>query len=82
MLSSQEKAATAQSAGRFDRSLITLVDPITGAMVLSSDNHLRPDSTLETLAALEPAFVKAGASRLSDDGFSLWINAPSNTSPS
>lgn len=67
-LSSQQKAAAAQSEGRFELSLMTPVDPITGAELLTADNYLRPDSTLESLAGLEPAFAKIGASSLNGDG--------------
>jgi acetyl-CoA C-acetyltransferase len=70
-LSSQQKAAAAQSEGRFDRSLIVPVDPVTGADLIKADNYLRPDSTLESLAGLEPAFAKIGASSLNGDGLTL-----------
>jgi acetyl-CoA C-acetyltransferase len=67
-VSSQQKAGIAQKDGRFDRSLVTVVDPSTGAELLSADNYLRPESTLESLASLQPAFAKIGASPLNGDG--------------
>ena len=44
---------------RFDRSVIPVRD-VVGAVVLDRDEHLRPDTTLESLAALKPSFVEMG----------------------
>jgi acetyl-CoA C-acetyltransferase len=70
-VSSQKKAAAAQNDGRFNRSLINIVDHKSGAALLGADNSLRPETNLEALSGLEPAFAKAGANRLSDDGPTL-----------
>ena len=59
-LRSQQKAAVAQRECRFGRSLFPVKDPETGAVLLEKDEHLRPDTTAEGLAALAPSFVKLG----------------------
>lgn len=55
---SQQRAAAAQDAGRF-RSIIPVRDAA-GAVVLDRDETIRRNVTPEGLAAIEPAFVKAG----------------------
>jgi acetyl-CoA C-acetyltransferase len=59
-LRSQQKAAMAQRECRFGRSLFPVKDPETGAVLLEKDEHLRPDTTPEGLAALAPSFVAMG----------------------
>jgi len=59
---SQQRAACAQAEGRFDRSLLPVVDPQSGAVLLERDEHPRPGTRLETLGTLEPAFARLGAS--------------------
>ncbi|MCB0047537.1 MAG: acetyl-CoA C-acetyltransferase [Caldilineaceae bacterium] len=59
-LRSQERAAFAQLTGRFDRAVIPITDA-SGLPVLGWDTYLRPDTTLEGLAALKPAFATPGA---------------------
>ncbi len=56
-LRSQQLAAAAQAGGRF-KSIVPVRTP---AGVVSTDEHLRPDTTLEGLAALKPAFQALGA---------------------
>lgn len=53
-LRSQQRAGAAQRECRFGRSLFPVKDPETGAVLLEKDEHLRPDTTLEGLAALGP----------------------------
>jgi acetyl-CoA C-acetyltransferase len=55
-LESQRRAARAIAEGRFDRSLVPVIDE-TGAIVLERDEYPRPDTTAEALAALKPAFA-------------------------
>jgi len=57
---SQRRAAAARAAGRFARSLVPVRDP-GGQVLLAEDEHMRPDTTLETLAKLPPAFAQLGA---------------------
>jgi acetyl-CoA acyltransferase len=69
-LASQQKAAAAQGGGRFDDEMV----PIRwNGTAVSKDGCLRPDTTLEGLAGLEPAFdqkgtVTAGTSSPLTDG--------------
>ncbi|USQ85328.1 acetyl-CoA C-acetyltransferase [Streptomyces phaeoluteigriseus] len=56
---SQERAAAAWKDGRFDRSVVPVRDR-NGLLVLDRDEHLRPGTTAESLAALEPAFARTG----------------------
>jgi acetyl-CoA acetyltransferase family protein len=52
-LRSQERWAAASDAGRFDDELVAVGD-------VSRDEHPRPDTTAEKLAALKPAFRAGG----------------------
>ncbi|MCP4440368.1 MAG: acetyl-CoA C-acetyltransferase [Aureispira sp.] len=58
-LQSQQRAFHAQEAGYFDRSIIPVYD-INGLTILDKDEHLRPESTLEVLGQLPPAFAALG----------------------
>ena len=52
---SHARAAEAREKGRYARSLIPVVDR-NGLVLLDHDEAIRPQTTLETLAALKPAF--------------------------
>src|SRR3990167_1758948 len=54
---SQQRAAAAIAAGRFDKSIIPVVDD-DGNVLLDHDEYPRPETTMEGLAALEPAFTR------------------------
>jgi acetyl-CoA C-acetyltransferase len=54
---SQTRAATALREGRFDRSVVAVVDD-DGAVVLDKDEYPRPGTTMETLAALTLSFAE------------------------
>ena len=56
---SQKRAATAWAEGRFAKSVVPVKD-VLGRVVLDRDEHLRPDATVESLAALKPAFAAVG----------------------
>jgi acetyl-CoA C-acetyltransferase len=58
-VTSQERAAVAQSEGRFDRSVVPVHHP-DGTLALDRDEHLRPGTTLEALAGLTPSFAQMG----------------------
>ncbi|MEM6453492.1 MAG: acetyl-CoA C-acetyltransferase [Acidobacteriota bacterium] len=60
-LASQQRAAAAIEQGHFDRSLVPVTDA-DGAVVLARDEHPRPETTADSLAGLDPAFVRLGAS--------------------
>jgi acetyl-CoA C-acetyltransferase len=55
-LESQRRAAIAIAEGRFAKSLIPVVDD-EGKVILDRDEHPRPGTTAEGLAALKPAFA-------------------------
>ena len=59
-LASQQRAAAAQSAGRFDRSVLAVDDEI-GLPVLERDEFIKPRTTLEGLGQLKVAFSELGA---------------------
>jgi acetyl-CoA C-acetyltransferase len=56
---SQERAATAQDEGRFDNSVVPVVD-INEQVVLDKDEFIRPGTTVETLGKLRPSFEVMG----------------------
>ncbi|MFD7087585.1 acetyl-CoA C-acetyltransferase [Streptomyces sp. NPDC059896] len=56
---SQERAATAWKEGRFDRSVVPVLDR-NGLTVLDRDEHMRPGTTADSLAALKPSFAGIG----------------------
>lgn len=64
-LASQQRAATAWKEGRFARSIVPVVD-VMGMTLLDHDEHIRADTTMETLAALKPAFAELGKNWGSD----------------
>ncbi len=59
-LRSQQRAAAAQKAGAFTRSLVPVRDPQSGQVLLSTDEYPRASTTLEGLAQLPPSFVDMG----------------------
>ena len=79
---SHQRAAAAAAAGRFDEE----IEPVSfttrrGAITVSADEGIRPDSTVETLAKLRPAFrpdgtITAGsASPISDGACAVVVMA-------
>ena len=66
-LASQQKAARAREKGFFT-SLIPVHDQ-NGLVILDKDEFIRPDTTLEGLASLKPAFAQIGA--MGFDGLAL-----------
>jgi acetyl-CoA C-acetyltransferase len=60
-LTSQKRAAAAQSSGRFDAEIVPVtIENKKGTTVFSCDEHLFPNATTEKLAKLAPVFSKAG----------------------
>ncbi len=81
---SQSKAARARDSGRFAREIVPVSIPQAKGddMVVSNDEFLRPDTTLEALARLRPAFrhdgegsVTAGNSSGLNDGAGVLLLA-------
>lgn len=68
-LRSQQKAAKAIADGRFANSIIPVRDA-DGNVLLDRDEHPRPETTAESLAALEPAFARMGAKIREPEGLS------------
>jgi len=58
-LQSQKRAVEAWENGYFKRSIIPVCDE-EGRPELDQDEHMRPETTLEGLARLKPAFAKLG----------------------
>ncbi len=56
---SQKRAATAWQEGRFARSVMAVKD-VNGLTILDRDEHMRPGTTMQSLAALQPSFVQMG----------------------
>ncbi len=57
---SQQKAKTAWEHGHFQKSVIPVFGK-NGLLILDKDEHLRPETTVEKLAALPAAFLQPGA---------------------
>ena len=77
---SQQLAAAAWQAGRFAGEVVPVEIPSRkGVELFAQDDHLRPDSTLESLAKLPPAFSQNGcvtagnASGIVDGGAALVL---------
>ncbi len=56
---SQKRAATAWNEGRFARAVISVKD-VNGLTILAKDEHMRPNTTMQSLAQLNPSFVQLG----------------------
>ncbi len=56
---SQKRAARAWEEGRFGRSVMAVKD-VNGLTILAKDEHMRPETTMQSLAALKPSFVQMG----------------------
>ena len=58
-MESQKRAAAAWKDGRFKKSIVPVKD-IIGQTLLDHDEHMRPETTMQSLASLKPAFEKLG----------------------
>jgi acetyl-CoA C-acetyltransferase len=56
---SQKRAAKSWEEGRFKKSVVPVRD-VNGLTILAKDEHMRPSTTMQTLAALQPSFVQMG----------------------
>jgi len=59
-LESQRRAAKARDSGFFARSVVPVLDKL-GLAILEHDEFIKPQTTLEGLAALKPSFDQLGA---------------------
>ncbi len=58
-VASQKRAAAAWERRAFAKSVVPVVD-MNGLVVLDRDEHIRPDTTMESLAKLSPSFEMMG----------------------
>jgi acetyl-CoA C-acetyltransferase len=56
---SQKRAAAAWNEGRFKKSVVPVKD-INGITLLDRDEHMRPETNMQSLASLKPAFTMIG----------------------
>jgi acetyl-CoA C-acetyltransferase len=56
---SQKRAARSWDEGRFAKSVVPVKD-VNGLTLLAKDEHMRPSTTMQTLASLQPSFVQMG----------------------
>jgi acetyl-CoA C-acetyltransferase len=56
---SQKRAALAWEEGRFKRSVVAVRDQL-GLPILARDEHMRPETSMQSLASLNPAFSGPG----------------------
>lgn len=63
---SQERAAQAWSGGYFAKSIVPVRDQ-NGLLILDHDEHMRPNTTMESLGKLKPAFEGLAAMAGFDD---------------
>ncbi|MGG5254299.1 thiolase family protein [Neobacillus sp. SM06] len=61
-LRSQQRMAAAMEEGRFDEQIVPITIPVKKGepIVFKKDEHPRPQSTMEGLAKLKPAFLEGG----------------------
>jgi acetyl-CoA C-acetyltransferase len=65
---SQKRAAKSWAEGRFAKSIVPVKDQM-GLPILTHDEHMRPDTTMQSLASLNPSFSGMGGM-----GFDAVIN--------
>jgi len=58
-MESQKRAAKAWKEKRFAKSIVPVKDQL-GLTLLDHDEHMRPDTTMQSLASLDPSFVMQG----------------------
>ncbi len=56
---SQKRAAKSWEEGRFKNAIMPVKD-VNGLTILAKDEHMRPTTTMQTLASLQPSFVQMG----------------------
>src|SRR5665647_2688362 len=56
---SQKRSAKSWEEGRFKNSVMAVKD-CNGLTILAKDEHMRPTTTMQTLAQLQPSFVQMG----------------------
>ncbi len=56
---SQRRASASWASGAFARSVVPVTD-VNGLILLDRDEHMRPETTMQSLASLKPAFAEIG----------------------
>jgi len=56
---SQKRAKKSWDEGRFDKSIVSVKDQM-GGHILSRDEHMRPETDMQSLGALNPSFAAMG----------------------
>ncbi|MDN3015299.1 thiolase family protein [Paenibacillus sp. BSR1-1] len=61
-LQSQQRMAAAMKEGRFDEQIVPITIPVKKGepVIFNTDEHPRPQTTIEALEKLQPAFLKGG----------------------
>ncbi|WP_336713878.1 thiolase family protein [Arthrobacter sp. USHLN218] len=77
-IESQRRAATADALRAFDEEIVPVKVPGRNPVIVTTDEHPRPDTTLEDLASLRPAFrpngtVTAGNASGINDGAAAMV---------
>ena len=72
-VTSQQRAAQARDNGYFDRSVVPVKD-INGETILARDDFIKPNTTLEVLGGLRPAFEAMGALGFDDLALSKYTS--------
>ena len=67
---SQKRAAAAWAEGRFNRSIVPVRD-VMGEVILNHDEHLRPETDMQSLAQLKPSFKDLGETMPGFDAVAL-----------
>src|SRR5579872_3777128 len=57
---SQKRAAQSWEEGRFNKSVVPVKD-VNGLTILAKDEHMRPTTTMQSLAQLKPSFAEVAA---------------------
>jgi acetyl-CoA C-acetyltransferase len=58
-IESQKRAAQSWAEGRFAKSILPVKDQM-GMTILARDEHMRPDTTMQSLGSLSPSFAMPG----------------------
>ena len=72
-VASQQRAAQARDKGYFDRSVVPVKD-LNGETILARDDFIKPNTTLEVLGGLRPAFEAMGAQGFDDLALSKYTS--------
>jgi acetyl-CoA C-acetyltransferase len=67
---SQKRAEKAWKEGRFKKSIVPVKDQL-GVAILDHDEHMRPETTMQSLASLDPSFKMQGEMMPGFDGVVL-----------